>query len=105
MTRAGLTRREWLRGAGIGLVVLGAASCKRNATLPSSCTDTTGLTNADIQARSALAYADSSPEPGKDCSGCQQFIAAPDEGKCGSCKLLKGPVHPKGYCRGFAAKA
>ena len=99
-----LGRRAWLRGAGLGLVALGVG-CKREATMPASCTDTAGLAKDDVQARAAVAYADSSPQPGKACSGCQQFVAPPDEGTCGSCKLLKGPVHPNGYCRAFAPKA
>ena len=61
------------------------------------------LSAADAQVRVSLQYVDNSVEAGKMCSLCQQFIpAAPDA--CGTCKVVKGPINPKGYCKSFAAK-
>jgi hypothetical protein len=68
------------------------------------CIDTSGLSAADAQVRVALAYVDSSTEPGKMCSSCQQFVAPPTAGTCGTCKVLKGNVSPFGYCKSFVAK-
>lgn len=94
------------RRAVLGLLTVGAASaigCKK--TLPSSCVDTSGLQPDEIQARSALDYRDSTPFPGKTCEGCQQFLGAKADGACGGCKVLRGSIHPLGYCKSFAARS
>jgi hypothetical protein len=91
-----LSRRDVLqKSAALGLfAVVGTACSKEQKAL--SCTDTMSLSAADAQVRTSLAYQDKSPEPGKSCTGCQQFIpAAPDA--CGTCKVLKGPINPAGY--------
>jgi hypothetical protein len=98
-----LSRREVLqRSAAFGvLAVVGVGCSKQPKAL--SCTDTMSLSASDAQVRVSLLYVDNSVEAGKSCSGCQQFIpAAPDA--CGTCKILKGPINPKGYCKSFVAK-
>lgn len=100
-----LSRREVLqRSAGLGaLVVLGSAAACHKAPAALACTDTTGLAAADIQVRTSLGYEDVSTQPGKSCSVCLQFIpGAPNA--CGTCKVVKGPINPNGYCKSFAAK-
>jgi hypothetical protein len=105
-----LSRREVLnRGAAIAalpaITALGAfaAACGKEQPKALSCTDTMSLSATDAQVRVSLAYVDSSVEAGKSCSGCQQFIpGAPDA--CGTCKVVKGPINPKGYCKSFVAK-
>jgi hypothetical protein len=99
-----LSRRDVLQqSAALGaLVVLGGAACNKPAALV--CTDTTGLAAPDLQVRTSLAYVDVSTEPGKMCSNCQQFVAPAAAGTCGSCKVLKGPISPNGYCKSFVLK-
>jgi FtsP/CotA-like multicopper oxidase with cupredoxin domain len=99
-----LSRRDVLQqSAALGaLVVLGAAACNKPAAL--TCTDTTGLSATDLQVRTSLAYVDASTEPGKTCANCQQFVAPAAAGTCGSCKVLKGPINPSGYCKSYVAK-
>ena len=99
-----LSRREILRqSATFGALAAFAAACGKDRPKALSCTDTMSLSAADAQVRVSLAYVDGSIEAGKSCSGCQQFIpAAPDA--CGTCKILKGPINPKGYCKSFVAK-
>jgi hypothetical protein len=100
---AKLSRRDLLeQTAAFGVLVVVGAGCGK-ATKALSCTDTMSLSAADAQVRTSLAYVDSSVEPGKMCSNCQQFIpAAPDA--CGTCKVVKGPINPKGNCKSFVAK-
>jgi hypothetical protein len=99
-----LSRRHLLQqSAALGaLAVFGTVACgKKQAALV--CTDTTGLSAADISVRTALAYTDVSIEAGKTCSGCQQFVpTAPNA--CGTCKVVKGPINPIGDCKSFLAK-
>ena len=101
-----LSRRDLLQNAAAlsAFAVLGAAACSKTPAAL-SCTDTTGLAPADLALRTspAVNYADLSAEPGKSCTTCQQFLpAAPST--CGTCKVLKGPINPKGYCKLYAAK-
>ena len=99
-----LSRRDVLQqSAALGaFAVFGAAACNKPAAL--TCTDTTGLSPTDVQVRTSLAYVDTSVEPGKLCSGCQQFVAPAAAGTCGGCKVIKGPINPNGYCKSFVAK-
>jgi len=98
-----LGRRDVLKhSAALGVVaVVGSAACSKPKAL--SCVDTTALSSADAQTRMTLQYVDNSVEPGKKCTSCQQFVpAAPDS--CGTCKVVKGPINPNGYCKSFVAK-
>lgn len=97
-----LSRRTLLeRSAALGALAVFGAACNKPAP-PPSCMDTSGLAPADVQLRAMLKYADVSTQPGKACSGCKQFNAgAPNA--CGTCKILKGPVSPGGYCSSFQA--
>jgi len=94
-----LSRRRLFQAAASAVVL---SSCKRK--LPEACTDTSGLSSDEIQARTVLAYGDASPFPDKTCAGCQQYVAPAksSDGDCGACKVLKGPIHPRGYCKSFA---
>lgn len=96
-------RRHLLQAAAGGLVSLVGLACKKK--VPDSCVDTSGLEKDEVQARVSLAYQDATPFPPKECETCVQYIAPKAEGACGTCKLLKGPVHPHGFCKSFAPKS
>ena len=98
------------RRATLGLLAstplwVGVLSACGKKTEPDSCTDVSQLNDADKAARSALQYTDKSPEAARVCNVCTYYQPAQDPAQCGSCKLVKGPVHPKGFCSGFAAKS
>ena len=69
-----------------------------------TCTDETGLSDAEKSMRTTLQYSDVSADPSKTCDGCALYTQGP-AGKCGGCTLLKGPIHPKGTCTSWAKKA
>jgi hypothetical protein len=97
-----LSRRCLLEQAGAFGAAL-ATGCGKEKPKPLSCVDTTGLSPVDLQVRAALAYVDLSIMPGKMCSNCQQFVpGAPNV--CGTCKVVKGPINPTGYCKSFVLK-
>lgn len=98
-----MRRREFLtRTLGfVGAAGLSACS-KSQAATEFVCTDVGGLSDGDQAARTAAGYADRAPDPAHACDKCHQFLPAADG--CGACKLLRGPVHPQGTCRVFAAK-
>jgi hypothetical protein len=99
-----LSRRDVLqRSAAFGVLAALGAACGKEQPKALACTDTMSLSAADAQVRVSLGYVDHSVEAGKSCSKCQQFIpAAPDT--CGTCKVVKGPINPSGYCKSFVAK-
>jgi hypothetical protein len=99
------SRRDVLRtGLRLALVVVGATACGRSSA-PTACLDITGLAPDDAQARAALGYAEPGADRAKDCASCQQYVAPSSDGACGSCKLLKGPIHPNGTCKVFTPKS
>ena len=100
------SRREFLRGTVAASALIPAAmllGCGKKAPSCNGDTQLSGLSDADRSARGVLKYQDQSPEPAKNCANCLQFVAAA-EGQCGTCKVVKGPVAPQGYCTTWAAK-
>lgn len=95
----------WL-GAG-ALVALGSlARCSKRQADPDSIRCTAQELSADDQrTRTALGYVERSPQANKSCSQCQQYVPAPSEDACGSCKILKGPMHPAGYCNAYSPRS
>jgi len=116
-----VTRRDFLvRMGALGLVGLGGSTLlsacggqqqqqpaqqdMSGTTAEFSCMDVSGLTPEEIQMRESLQYTDHSPEPGKYCYNCQLYVPAPGPNQCGGCQLIKGPIHPNGYCTSWVQK-
>ncbi len=105
MKKNTLTRRTLLRNT-VHLAVLSSApillqGCKK---AEFACDDASGLSEKDAELRTALEYVDRSPhDAAKKCADCAFYVPA-DEGECGKCTLVKGPIHPLGYCSSWAAK-
>lgn len=100
-----LTRRTVLRlfaAAPVAATVLSACGKKD---VPDSCTDVSGLSESEKTGRSALQYTDKSPHPDKHCDSCNFWQPPSEPSKCGGCQLVRGPIHPKGYCTAYAPKA
>ena len=103
ITRRDLLRRSVTLSVGAAGVAILASACK-GAPKEMHCDDTTGLAPVDISTRKALEYVDRSTLPDKSCTNCAQLVPAANETTCAGCKMFKGGVHPKGYCKGWAAK-
>ena len=69
-----------------------------------TCTDTTGLTEQEVTMRNQLQYVDASPDPEKLCSNCVLYTEPEAGAQCGGCTVVKGPIHPDGYCTSWAPK-
>lgn len=67
-----------------------------------SCMDTSGLTEQEISMRNSLEYVDQSPVADKNCANCSLYVQAEAGETCGGCSILKGPIHPDGYCISWA---
>jgi hypothetical protein len=99
-----VSRREALRSALLfGAAAMAPAVLAGCGKKELTCTDTSGLSQSDLQMRTALQYVDKSPEAGKECDNCAQFEPAGAD-KCGACKIVKGPISPKGYCKSWSQK-
>ena len=85
----------------LGSAVLMACGKKSE---PDSCNDVGALSEPEKMARSALQYSDRSPQPDKHCKECNLYQAPPDPSQCGTCQIVKGPIHPQGYCTAFVKK-
>ncbi len=103
------SRRQHLVQLGLGASALAVApalhACggkKKEEKL--TCTDTTGLSPAEVEQRESAEYTDESPHERKKCDNCNWYKVASPQGSCGGCTLLKGPIHPKGYCTLWAEK-
>ena len=45
------------------------------------------------------------PRNGQECDQCMHWIPGPNAGAPGQCKVVEGPINPKGYCVAFVKKA
>jgi High potential iron-sulfur protein len=103
-----LSRRGALKVLGaaplLGSVLsVGLSACGKK-TEPDSCSDVSALSEPEKMARSALQYNDKSPQADQRCELCSLYQPAADTSQCGTCQIVKGPIHPKGHCTGFVAK-
>lgn len=109
MTRRDMMKRSLLvlgATAGAGAVLAGCGDDgDAGGGSDLSCTDTSGLTEAEKQLRQQQEYTDSTPYPDKRCDNCQLYQAPQEEGTCGGCQVMKGPIHPAGYCKLWVAKS
>jgi hypothetical protein len=106
MRKRTLSRREML-GHTVYLAVVGSTTILLNAcTKPEfHCEDVSGLSEDDAELRSALDYRELSPHgEQKSCASCAFYLAS-KKNECGQCTLVRGPIHPLGYCNSWAAKA
>ena len=54
-------------------------------------------------AKDAVKY-QNKPAGGKDCDDCIQFVPGKTAKAMGICKVVEGPISPKGWCIAFAEK-
>jgi hypothetical protein len=98
-----LGRRHFLLSVSAAALGAGAA-CGKPSRENLSCMDLTGVDPDDVAARNAVTYMDRARDKTKTCETCVQFVAPKADGACASCKVLKGPIHPDGYCSAYAKK-
>ena len=108
-------RRELLkRGVAFGAVVAGSgallSACGNDSSGGGgggggdlSCNDVSGLSEADKATRTSMQYVDSTPQPDKTCDNCQLYTVG-QANACGTCTVVKGPIHPKAGCTSWAEK-
>jgi anaerobic selenocysteine-containing dehydrogenase len=86
------SRREALR--------LGAAA------VAGACLASGAATQAAAQAKASkqsMQYQDQ-PKNGQECDQCMHWIPGPKPDAQGQCKVVEGPINPKGWCAAFVKK-
>ena len=78
--------------------LVGLAGCKKRRL---NCTTLRGVSDLHRRRRLFQAYTDRSRISDRNCKNCSLYIAAPNERTCGGCTLFRGPVHPRGWCKGW----
>lgn len=103
LTRRHFIQRSGLATAVIGLAVVGCGGGGGEDAL--TCDDVSGLTPAELAARSSNQYVSDSPHGAtKNCLNCnfgQNLTAS----SCGTCTVIKGSIDPDGYCNLWVAKS
>lgn len=95
-------RRRFLGAVGALALVPFAAACGGEVTA-ASCEGYDALSEQDLQTRSALNYADTSPNPSQLCTNCRLYNRPEAGATCGGCQLFAGPVAPSGWCSSWSA--
>lgn len=122
MSTINISRRQFIQTGVItsaaGVALIGAVGCdspksgneagadkKTEQPAATGCTDVSGLSDGDKKAREGLKYVDVTTIAEKNCANCQLYVAAAAGASCGTCKVVKGPIAPKGYCTAWAKMA
>lgn len=67
------------------------------------CNDLSGLTEREISMREQLKYVAQSEKAEQVCKNCRFWQPAQPGETCGGCQLIKGPIHPNGWCQSWVA--
>ncbi len=110
MTKVAWTRRAFARctalaaaGAlagcddGVRLAALREKAKQLGATL--DCSDVSDLQPAEAATRDENQYRQHSDRDDQFCLGCLNFVPAVVETDCGTCKTVRGPINPDGWCK------
>ncbi len=106
MSEKGLSRRELIK-RGVVLSVVASAPAALFTGCGSGelrCNDESALSTAERDARHGAGYAERAADRARACSGCN-FYQAAGANACGSCTVVRGPIHPEGSCNLFVARA
>jgi len=106
---------RWTRRAFVGLAVAagagtlaGCSGAAKTAALREKarrlgagldCSDVSSLQPAEARTRDDNQYRQHSDKDDQFCLGCLNFVPPAVETACGSCKTVRGPINPDGWCK------
>ncbi|MBD3225903.1 MAG: hypothetical protein GF313_14335, partial [Caldithrix sp.] len=67
------------------------------------CSDLSVLTTEEKQVRNDYEYVSKTSIPDERCDNCALWINPQKDAFCGGCQIMKGPIHPAGYCVAWVA--
>jgi hypothetical protein len=62
------------------------------------CPNQESMSEQERAIRHSLKYVDKTPIAGRTCDNCKLYILPSSTSHCGGCKVVPGPIHPRGYC-------
>lgn len=62
------------------------------------CPNQESLSDQEKTIRTSLKYVDASVISGRTCDNCKLYTRPLPGASCGGCKVVPGPIHPKGHC-------
>jgi len=124
LMREKMNRRQFVKRAGVfglaGMAAVYLPGCGKdqaeelgsqprnavNAAMEAAdpCNDISQLAPDERTTRTTFKYQPRAQDPTKLCVTCNFWIPDPKGGLCGTCTLVKGPVHPKGSCISWVEK-
>ena len=63
------------------------------------CSDLSGLFDAEVRTRAENEYRQHTDRDDQFCLNCSNYVPPPSEGPCGTCKTVRGPINPDGWCK------
>jgi hypothetical protein len=106
MNRRTFVRCAALAGAGMiagcgGDVARVAALREKARTLGSSldCSDVSELQPAEARTRVDNTYRQHTDRDDQFCLACLNYVPPAAETSCGTCKTVRGPINPDGWCK------
>lgn len=106
----GWTRRRFVRCAALASAgtLAGCGGAARIAVLRErakrlgadlDCSDVSSLQPAEARTREENEYRHHSDKDDQFCLGCLNFVPAAVETACATCKTVRGPINPDGWCK------
>lgn len=99
--------------AAVSFIAPALSSCKKKAPPEADlnakqddkgCSGQESLNEDQRALRNNLKYVDHTPIPSRTCDNCKLYTNPEPGSFCGGCKILPGPVHPKGHCISWYAR-
>ena len=104
-----MTRREALERLSVAVVAF-LAGCTKDQTpelrekaralgTHLDCSDVVLLGAAELATRTSNEYRQHSDLPDQFCLSCLNYVPPANPATCGTCKTVKGPINPDGWCK------
>ena len=88
-----------LAGCGGGAELAARRERARRLGAGMDCSDVSQLQPAEARTRTENEYRQHSDRADQFCSSCLNFVPASIETACGTCKTVRGPINPDGWCK------
>jgi hypothetical protein len=104
-TRRGFVRFVAFAGAGVlagcddGAKIAALREKARRLGAELDCSDVSDLQPAEERTRDENQYRQHSDRDDQFCLGCLNFVLPAAETACGTCKTVRGPINPDGWCK------
>jgi hypothetical protein len=96
---AALAAGAAMTGCGGGAATAALREKARRLGASLDCSDISELQPAEARTRDENQYRQHSDKDDQFCLGCLNYVPAAVETTCGTCKTVRGPINPDGWCK------